>query len=126
MSLPTGSKPCSVARPSATWSIAVPGRACWSRPPISPPDALRVHAEQFALICSDLESVPLSFAVAASSAVPILLSPVTAMLNEVQGIEQSQRLLDDCRCRLIQLFTAIPTPSWSRRYASINWHPISR
>lgn len=33
--------------------------------------------EQFALICSDLESVPLSFAVAASSAVPILLSPVT-------------------------------------------------
>ncbi|MGJ7510292.1 patatin-like phospholipase family protein [Variovorax sp. GT1P44] len=33
--------------------------------------------EQFALICSELESVPLSFAVAASSAVPILLSPVT-------------------------------------------------
>ncbi|MDM0116659.1 patatin-like phospholipase family protein [Variovorax sp. J22R133] len=33
--------------------------------------------EQFALICSDLESVPLSFAVAASSAVPLLLSPVT-------------------------------------------------
>jgi NTE family protein len=33
--------------------------------------------EQFALICSDLDSVPLSFAVAASSAVPILLSPIT-------------------------------------------------
>jgi NTE family protein len=33
--------------------------------------------EQFSLICSDLDSVPLSFAVAASSAVPILLSPVT-------------------------------------------------
>lgn len=33
--------------------------------------------EQFALICSDFDSVPLSFAVAASSAVPILLSPVT-------------------------------------------------
>ncbi|MBN9409715.1 MAG: patatin-like phospholipase family protein [Burkholderiales bacterium] len=33
--------------------------------------------EQFALICSDLGSVPLSFAVAASSAVPIVLSPVT-------------------------------------------------
>ena len=31
--------------------------------------------EQFALICSDLDSVPLAFAVAASSAVPILLSP---------------------------------------------------
>jgi NTE family protein len=34
-------------------------------------------ADQFALICSDLQSVPLSFAVAASSAVPILLSPLT-------------------------------------------------
>ena len=33
--------------------------------------------EQFALICSDLDSVPLSFAAAASAAVPILLSPVT-------------------------------------------------
>lgn len=33
--------------------------------------------EQFALICSDLNSVPLSFAVAASSAVPILFSPIT-------------------------------------------------
>ncbi|NML60979.1 patatin-like phospholipase family protein [Massilia sp. RP-1-19] len=33
--------------------------------------------EQFALICSDLNSVPLSFAVAASSSVPLLLSPVT-------------------------------------------------
>ena len=33
--------------------------------------------EQFALICSDLDSVPLSFAVSASSSVPVLLSPVT-------------------------------------------------
>ncbi len=33
--------------------------------------------DQFALICSDLSRVPLSFAVAASSAVPLLLSPVT-------------------------------------------------
>jgi NTE family protein len=32
---------------------------------------------QFSLICSDLDSVPLSFAVAASSAVPIALSPMT-------------------------------------------------
>ena len=32
--------------------------------------------EQFALICSDLDSVPLSFAVASSSAVPVLLSPM--------------------------------------------------
>ena len=34
-------------------------------------------SDQFELICSDLQSVPLSFAVAASSAVPILLSPMT-------------------------------------------------
>lgn len=33
--------------------------------------------DQFALICSDLSSVPLSFAVASSSAVPLLLSPMT-------------------------------------------------
>lgn len=33
--------------------------------------------DQFQLICSDLRSVPLSFAVAASSAVPLLLSPMT-------------------------------------------------
>ena len=33
--------------------------------------------EQFALMCSDLASVPLSFAVAASSAVPLVLSPMT-------------------------------------------------
>ena len=33
--------------------------------------------EQFALICSDLNSVPLAFAVASSSAVPLLLSPIT-------------------------------------------------
>ena len=33
--------------------------------------------DQFELICSDLYSVPLAFAVAASSAVPLLLSPLT-------------------------------------------------
>ena len=33
--------------------------------------------QQFALLCSDLASVPLSFAVAASSAVPLVLSPMT-------------------------------------------------
>ena len=32
--------------------------------------------QQFSLICSDLDRVPLSFAVAASSAVPILLTPM--------------------------------------------------
>ena len=34
-------------------------------------------ADTFRLICSDLHSVPLSFAVTASSAVPLLLSPMT-------------------------------------------------
>ena len=33
--------------------------------------------DQFSLICSDLSQVPLSFAVAASSAVPVALSPLT-------------------------------------------------
>ena len=33
--------------------------------------------EQFTVICSDLDTVPLSFAVAASSSVPLLLSPMT-------------------------------------------------
>jgi NTE family protein len=33
--------------------------------------------EQFALICADLATVPLSFAVAASSAAPLILSPVS-------------------------------------------------
>ncbi|MFT7775560.1 patatin-like phospholipase family protein [Roseateles sp.] len=33
--------------------------------------------EQFGLICSDLDRTPLAFAIAASSAVPILLSPMT-------------------------------------------------
>jgi len=33
--------------------------------------------DQFGLICSDLDRTPLSFAVASSSAVPILLSPMT-------------------------------------------------
>ena len=39
--------------------------------------AFEFTPEQFALICSDLDSVPLSFAVASSSAVPLLLSPTT-------------------------------------------------
>lgn len=39
--------------------------------------AFEFSREQFGLICSDLDSVPLSFAVAASSAVPLVLSPMT-------------------------------------------------
>lgn len=34
-------------------------------------------ADQFAMICSDIRSVPLAYAVAASSAVPLLLTPIT-------------------------------------------------
>ena len=39
--------------------------------------AFEFTREQFALICSDLASVPLSFAVAASSSVPLILTPMT-------------------------------------------------
>ncbi|WP_240456914.1 patatin-like phospholipase family protein [Acidovorax sp. 1608163] len=46
--------------------------------------------EQFALICSDLRKVPLSFAVAASSAVPLLLSPVT-LRNYADQCPERQR-----------------------------------
>ena len=45
--------------------------------------------DQFALICSDLRKVPLSFAVAASSAVPLLLSPVT-LKNYADQCPQNQ------------------------------------
>lgn len=44
--------------------------------------------EQFRLICSDLGSTPLSFAAAASSAVPLLLSPV-AVRNFADRCQQS-------------------------------------
>jgi NTE family protein len=49
--------------------------------------------EQFALICSDLNSVPLSMAVSASSAVPILLSPVT-MRNYAGSCPESKQIAD--------------------------------
>lgn len=52
--------------------------------------------EQFALICSDLNSVPLSFAVAASSSVPLLLSPVT-MRNYAGSCPQSQHVAEAAR-----------------------------
>jgi NTE family protein len=46
---------------------------------------------QFSLICSDLGSVPLSYAVAASSAVPLLLSPIT-LRNYAGQCPQSAQL----------------------------------
>ncbi len=48
--------------------------------------------DQFALICSDLASVPLSFAVAASSAVPLLLSPMT-LKNYADRCDEGQNAL---------------------------------
>jgi NTE family protein len=47
--------------------------------------------EQFALICSDLNTVPLSLAVSASSAVPVLLSPVT-LKNYAGSCPQSKQI----------------------------------
>lgn len=52
--------------------------------------------EQFALICSDLNSVPLSLAVAASSSVPILLSPITVR-NYAGSCSQGDRVLAAAR-----------------------------
>ncbi|RZL89586.1 MAG: patatin-like phospholipase family protein [Variovorax sp.] len=62
--------------------------------------------EQFALICSDLESVPLSFAVAASSAVPILLSPVTVRnyggtCTQAQGLDMGMPLERNFSARVL-------------------------
>jgi len=62
--------------------------------------------EQFALICSDLSSVPLSFAVAASSAVPIALSPMT--LRNYAGKCHAQDAMptvreDNYRARLLRV-----------------------
>ncbi len=68
--------------------------------------AFEFTAEQFELICSDFYSVPLSFAVAASSAVPLLLSPVTLRNYADQckrdGVVQSLRGITgtDYRSRL--------------------------
>ena len=65
-------------------------------------------ADQFELICSDLGSVPLSFAVTASSAVPLVLSPLTLRnyRNEcpagpADGIAAGSRS-DDYRARLFR------------------------
>lgn len=61
--------------------------------------------EQFALICSDLRTVPLAFAVAASSSVPVLLAPVT--LRNFAGscvprLAAPAASVDNYRARLLQ------------------------
>jgi NTE family protein len=53
--------------------------------------AFEFTPEQFALICSDLDSVPLSFAVASSSAVPVVFSPMTVR-NYAGSCPESQEL----------------------------------
>jgi NTE family protein len=62
--------------------------------------------EQFALICSDFASVPLSFAVAASSAVPVLLSPVSlrnfAGTCELPALAVPGSAEDNFRTRLLR------------------------
>jgi len=60
---------------------------------------------QFSLICSDLAGVPLSFAVAASSAVPIALSPMTLKnYNDTcpQPVDLKASQTQDYRVRLLQ------------------------
>ena len=60
---------------------------------------------QFSLICSDLDSVPLSFAVAASSAVPIALSPMTLKNysdNCPQPVALATASTDPYRVRLLR------------------------
>lgn len=60
---------------------------------------------QFALICSDLDSVPLSFAVAASSAVPIALSPMTLKNFNAecpQSVALTPPAANDYRMRLLR------------------------
>lgn len=64
--------------------------------------------EQFGLICSDLDRTPLSFAVAASSAVPILLSPMTLQNHAgecapVPLPRHTATAADDYRTRLLAL-----------------------
>ncbi len=63
-------------------------------------------AEQFELLCSDIGSVPLSFAVTASSAVPLLLSPITvrnyADACPASGERPSASFSDDYRSRLLR------------------------
>ncbi|RTL34400.1 MAG: patatin-like phospholipase family protein [Burkholderiales bacterium] len=65
-------------------------------------------AEQFQVICSDLGATPLSFAVAASSAVPLLLSPVTVRNHAGRCPPPAELALpsaQDYRSRMLQRST---------------------
>lgn len=74
---------------------------------------------QFALICSDLDSVPLSFAVAASSAVPIALSPLTLKnyngdCPKVPDLKTS--VTDDFRVRMLRQYQRSYLDAGARPY----------
>lgn len=83
--------------------------------------AFEFTEEQFELICSDLSSVPLSFAVAASSAVPIVLSPMTLRNHADQCpramASQSPRTgNDNYRARMMRQISASYRDAKARPY----------
>ncbi|MBU3739238.1 MAG: patatin-like phospholipase family protein [Rhodoferax sp.] len=70
--------------------------------------AFEFTPDQFDLLCSRLADVPLSFAVAASSAVPLVLSPMTLHNHRAHCLwsdatrTERQPELEDYRARLVQ------------------------
>jgi NTE family protein len=77
--------------------------------------------EQFALICSDLNSVPLSFAVAASSSVPLLLSPMTiknyaGSCQPPAALSTAQAADPNLSARLLQLIAGTYSNAQERPY----------
>jgi NTE family protein len=80
--------------------------------------------EQFALMCSDLAGVPLSFAVAASSAVPIVLTPLTlrnyAGKCDAQATAAASDAVDDnYRARLLRAGAATYVNAEERPYVHL-------
>lgn len=78
--------------------------------------------EQFALICSDLGSVPLSFAVASSSAVPIALSPLT-LKNYAGDCKFPAALTDPTALRNASDYRARMLASQARSYRDAQTRP---
>lgn len=79
--------------------------------------------DQFGLICSDLSSVPLSFAVAASSAVPLLLSPVTLKNYADQCQGRSAALVSDEASQQGSGYRARLYKSHNRSYLNVQRRP---
>ena len=78
--------------------------------------------EQFALICSDLRTVPLSFAVAASSAVPIALSPL-ALKNYAGDCKFPTQLADPTRPQSTADYRARMLATQARSYRDAKTRP---